>query len=91
MDSELEFDGEEWEGVSSNAKDLISKMLDMEASARISAKDALEHAWILEHAECQDEVEVASSNILKFPGAPGASLGKGTNDLLGKGGQGGAI
>lgn len=88
---QLEFEGQEWDSISSNAKDLITQMLDMEASARISAKDALQHPWILEHAECKESVEVASSNILKFPGAPGASLGKGTNDVRGKDGKGGAI
>lgn len=58
----------------------------MEASERISAKDALQHPWILDNA---NSAGMASSNILKFPGAPGASLGKGTNDQRGKGGEGG--
>jgi len=38
-------EGEEWEGISEEAKDLIRKMLTYDPSKRISAKDALEHKW----------------------------------------------
>ena len=42
--SELEFDGPEWNAISSNAKDLISKMICKEAE-RITLDEALKHQW----------------------------------------------
>lgn len=42
----LTFCGDEWTGVSRDAKDLLSKMLDRDVGCRISAQAALEHPWI---------------------------------------------
>lgn len=39
------FAGTEWESISNSAKDLISKLLDMDPRRRASASQALEHAW----------------------------------------------
>lgn len=39
-----------WEGVSSIAKDFISKLLVVDPEKRTSAAEALEHPWIREHA-----------------------------------------
>lgn len=42
---EFSMDGQEWELISNEAKDLISKMLTLDIEKRISAADALEHPW----------------------------------------------
>ena len=39
------FDGEEWEIVSKEAKDLIKKLI-AKPEKRLSAQEALEHKWI---------------------------------------------
>lgn len=40
------FDKDDWENVSSEAKDLIKLMLEYNPKTRISAEDALAHPWI---------------------------------------------
>ena len=40
------FPSPEWDDISSEAKDLITKMLNPDPSVRISAKDALHHRWL---------------------------------------------
>ena len=47
------FSGPEWEKVSSEAKDLISKMLVVHPSSRISLAKALGHKWFLLNSEHQ--------------------------------------
>jgi calcium-dependent protein kinase len=42
----FQFDGEEWSHVSQEAKDLIRKMLLVDASKRLSAQECLQDAWI---------------------------------------------
>ena len=43
--SKLEFDEEEWTGISEEAKDLISQMLEKDATKRIKISSALTHDW----------------------------------------------
>ena len=38
--------GEEWDDITEEAKDLIEKLLTMDPAERISAKDAIKHSWI---------------------------------------------
>ena len=40
-------DNESWKTVSAEAKDLIRKLMQPDPNKRISAIDALEHAWIV--------------------------------------------
>jgi len=40
-------DGNEWEGVSEEAKDLIRKMLIVDHAKRITAEEVLKHPWLL--------------------------------------------
>lgn len=42
----INFDSEEWHKVSTNAKSLILKLLKVNPKQRISAEQALEHAWL---------------------------------------------
>ena len=41
----FDFDGEEWDDVSSDAKDLISKLI-TKPERRLTADEALQHKWI---------------------------------------------
>jgi len=45
---ELEWLGDGWDYVSEGAKDLVTKMLTADTNTRITAKEALEHPWIME-------------------------------------------
>lgn len=38
--------GSEWRGISKDATDLIKRMLTYNPNSRISAEEALNHAWI---------------------------------------------
>ncbi|OMJ74941.1 hypothetical protein SteCoe_26043 [Stentor coeruleus] len=40
------FPSPEWDGISFEAKDLIEKMMNVNANARLSAKEALAHPWL---------------------------------------------
>jgi len=42
---QFDFDGEEWECVSSDAKDLIKKLI-TKPEKRLTANEALQHRWI---------------------------------------------
>ena len=39
-----------WDKMTDASKDLISKLLEVDANTRITAKDALEHKWLKEPA-----------------------------------------
>ncbi len=43
------FDGEEWDIISDDAKNLISKMLTYDPKERIPAEECLKHPWIVEN------------------------------------------
>jgi calcium-dependent protein kinase len=42
---EFDFDGEEWDDVSADAKDLIKKLI-CKPERRLTAEEALQHHWI---------------------------------------------
>ena len=43
------FPGSHWKNVSSEAKDLIRKMMHSDPNVRVTAVDALQHAWVAQH------------------------------------------
>ena len=45
---EFDFDGEEWDVISSEAKDLIKKLI-CRPERRLTAQEALEHTWMRSH------------------------------------------
>jgi len=46
LNSTYNMKGEIWSTVSSEAKDLISKLLERSADMRLTAQEAFEHPWI---------------------------------------------
>lgn len=46
LKAEFDFSGPEWENISSECKDLVSKMLLVDPSQRITLSNALKHKWI---------------------------------------------
>ena len=42
----FEFDGPEFERVSDNAKDLISRLMTVDPKLRLTAEEALRHVWL---------------------------------------------
>lgn len=63
-----EFKPAKWKGVSSEAKDLISKMLVLDTTERISAQNALDHQWFTttEDAELTKKLSGALSGLKKY-------------------------
>jgi calcium-dependent protein kinase len=61
----FEFSGKAWQLVSSQAKDLISKMLVVNPDARISAIEAANHPWIREYNSLvrKDSVKIISGSF----------------------------
>jgi calcium-dependent protein kinase len=45
LKAKLDFDEDEWAGISDEAKDLISKLLDKDPKKRIKINKALKHSW----------------------------------------------
>mmetsp|Transcript_1161 Transcript_1161/g.1932 ORF Transcript_1161/g.1932 Transcript_1161/m.1932 type:complete len:344 (-) Transcript_1161:383-1414(-) len=48
---QYEFHEEYWGSVSADAKDLISKLLEVDPSKRLSCKEALKHKWMVQDAK----------------------------------------
>lgn len=46
----FDFEGEEWDEVSKEAKDLIKKLI-AKPEKRLSAEEALDHKWIKKHTK----------------------------------------
>jgi len=57
---DLDFHSEQWEPVSLLARDLISKMLNRDASSRLAAADVLRHPWISFYDECPLKAEFST-------------------------------
>ncbi|CAO3679473.1 unnamed protein product [Umbelopsis vinacea] len=55
MKADYSFDDQYWHGVSSEAKDFITKLLTIDPAKRLTAQQALEHAWL--QAEVKPNVE----------------------------------
>jgi len=56
----FEFDGEEWDYISKDAKNLINAMLVIDPTKRINAEQILSHPWFLSEMN-----ESSSSQIQK--------------------------
>jgi len=62
---EFEMKGEEWDAVSTEAKDLISQMLTFDFKKRPSAKEVLDHKWFKLALEKTEVNKEAMSHNLK--------------------------
>lgn len=62
------FDKPRWKHVSGAAKDLISKLLEMDPNKRISAADAMSHPWFQIRKSTNNEIDLTGSlsNMKKF-------------------------
>jgi len=58
--------GKVWENISSEAKDLITKMLTFPAENRITAKEAYAHRWLTEKKFNTFKPEVANSVMISL-------------------------
>ena len=45
----MRFDGQEWAGISAEARNFVSRLLDRDYNSRMSAEQALAHPWIAQH------------------------------------------
>lgn len=59
----FEFDGEEWDGVSATAKDLINKML-CRYDKRLSAEEVLAHPWMQQKDTIKNNIKI--DNLKKY-------------------------
>ncbi len=59
---EFDFEGDEWEDVSADAKDLIKKLI-CKPERRLTAGEALQHGWIRTLAKNQKYEKLAKLNI----------------------------
>lgn len=65
LKGKVEFDGEEWDPISKEAKDLIKKLI-AKPERRLSASEALEHKWIkLNTEKSEKELDKKAANIIK--------------------------
>lgn len=48
----LVFEKDEWENISSDARDFVSKLIEPNIELRLSPVEALEHPWILNQSAC---------------------------------------
>ena len=62
-----DFDNEKWDEISNEAKDLIKKLLIHDFNKRFSAKEALNHPWIVKHRKNKKtDKEKLNEVILNF-------------------------
>ena len=62
------FPGSHWKHASSGAKDLIRQMMHSDPNARITARDALQHEWIVQHFKAAAAATTAEEQPSRAPG-----------------------
>lgn len=73
------FDSSEWEDISKEAKDLISKLLTYQPAYRISAEEALKHPWILKNCKQRSHSNRNTNTTDKLPKISAETLKKFTS------------
>lgn len=69
-------DGEEWDDISDDAKDLVRRMLIVDPSQRITTTEILNHPWIKSLEEMEDEVVVVETPEVKGDSTPSRTMTK---------------
>lgn len=62
------FPGSHWKHASSGAKDLIRQMMHSDPNVRITARDALQHEWILQHFTTTATAKTVEGQPSRAPG-----------------------
>ncbi|XP_046400494.1 calcium/calmodulin-dependent protein kinase type IV-like [Ischnura elegans] len=57
------FDSPCWDGISDSAKDLVSKLLQVDPAKRLTAKEALAHPWVCGETTNQDHMEATQKRL----------------------------
>jgi serine/threonine protein kinase len=78
---DLQFDPEDWAGVSMPAKRLVARMLEVRAQDRISVDDALAHPWI---AQLDEQTEAAAADATASETVSAASNADAADNMLDK-------
>ena len=65
VQGEYKMEERSWKGISSDAKDLVKKMLCFNSKERISAEEALNHKWISTFREVPQEQDNVFKNCLE--------------------------
>jgi calcium/calmodulin-dependent protein kinase-4 len=63
---EYTFDSPWWDDISDNAKDLISKLLVLDAKKRLTASEALRHPWVRGKAAQSSHMERTQAKLKQF-------------------------
>ncbi|XP_071169840.1 calcium/calmodulin-dependent protein kinase type IV-like [Mytilus edulis] len=66
LKGEYHFDSPFWDSISWNAKDLISKMLQVDPTKRITVDQALQHPWVKGSAAKNEHMAEAQNKIKEF-------------------------
>ncbi|KAK8946342.1 Calcium-dependent protein kinase 2 [Platanthera zijinensis] len=62
----IDFESAPWPSISSSAKDLVTKMLNLDPKKRITSAQVLEHPWIREGGEASDKpIDIAVLSRMK--------------------------
>lgn len=65
LKGKVEFEGEEWEGVSKEAKNLIMSLI-CKPEKRLSAQEALQHKWMKKHCKRSQNVDFNGKYLDRF-------------------------
>ena len=80
------FEGEEWEGVSDSAKDLVSRLLTSSPTARLKVDQALHHPWLTRMEQQVLKIGKATSRLkIRLRGQPDENnKGAAVSEMVGK-------
>lgn len=60
LGGDIRFDGPEWAGVSEDAIDFVDRLLDRDFNSRMTAEQALQHAWMVSAMSSGDDLQECS-------------------------------
>lgn len=66
QNAQFEFLSPYWDDVGANVRDLISKLLVVDPTKRLTVKEALRHPWIVEEGHCRNNRESTKVQLKKY-------------------------